>query len=104
MNWSNWFLSLGAVFLSGVCSAAIATKDLRCEYLSDPLSIGTAQPRLSWILISSSRGEKQTAYQIVVASSARMLAHDSGDLWDSGKVLSDESAQIEYNEIGRAHV
>src|SRR5580692_10858226 len=97
MNWSKCFLALGAVFLSGVCSAAIATRDLRCEYLSDPLSIGTVQPRLSWILISSSRGEKQTAYQIEVASSAKMLAGDAGDLWDSGKVLSDESTQIEYN-------
>jgi alpha-L-rhamnosidase len=97
MNWSKCFLALGAVFLSGVCSAAIATKDLRCEYLSDPLSIGSVQPRLSWILTSSSQGEKQTAYQIEVGSSAKMLAGDAGDLWDSGKVLSDESTQIEYN-------
>src|SRR5579872_3962877 len=97
MNWSKGFLALGIAFVSCVCSAAIATKNLRCEYLSDPLSIGTAQPRLSWILISSSRGEKQTAYQVVVASSARMLADNTGDLWDSGKVLSDDSTQIDYN-------
>ncbi len=38
----------------------------------------------------------QTAYQILVASSPEPLSDGKGDLWDSGKVMSDESSQIVY--------
>ncbi len=69
---------------------------LRCEYLTSPLGIDVRQPRLSWILNSPQRGQKQTAYQIVVASSAERLAQDQGDLWDSGKVASDDTTAIVY--------
>jgi alpha-L-rhamnosidase len=42
------------------------------------------------------RGLKQTAYQILVASSEELLKQDKGDLWDSGKVMSDQSVNVEY--------
>src|ERR1700722_8152915 len=89
-------LVLGVALLAGSCSADLANKNLRCEYLTDPLGIDATSPRLSWILTSSQRAEKQTAYQILVASSPKLLANDKGDLWDSGKVMSDESSQIAY--------
>ena len=49
--------------------AAVAVGELRCEYLTNPLGIDARQPRLSWILTSDERGERQTAYQVLVASS-----------------------------------
>jgi alpha-L-rhamnosidase len=51
---------------------------------------------MSWILISAERGQKQTAYQILAASSAEALARDDADLWDSGKMGSDQSVQVVY--------
>ena len=69
---------------------------LRCEYQVNPLGIDAVHPRLSWRLNSSERGAHQTAYQILVASSAALLKLDKGDLWDSGKVASDASIQIAY--------
>jgi alpha-L-rhamnosidase len=42
------------------------------------------------------RGIRQTAYQILVASTPEILAKDQGDLWDSGKVASDRSVHIDY--------
>ncbi len=72
---------------------------LRCEYLTDPLGIDVARPRLSWALQAVrpvDRGQKQTAYQVLVASCEARLAHDQGDLWDSGKVVSDAAIQVEY--------
>jgi len=76
-------------------------EDLRCEYLENPLGIDTLKPRLSWKLetgnLKSERGIKQTAYRILVASSEELLAKDQGDLWNSGKVNSDRSTQIEYS-------
>jgi alpha-L-rhamnosidase len=69
---------------------------LRCEYAVDPLGVDIAQPRLYWIVESDQRGQRQTAYQILVASSAEQLAQDKGDLWDSGKVVSDETIHVPY--------
>lgn len=69
---------------------------LRCEYLHDPLGIDAAQPRLSWTLRSDVRGQRQTAYQVLVASSPELLQGQQGDLWDSGRVSSDETAQVVY--------
>jgi alpha-L-rhamnosidase len=74
----------------------LTPQNLRCEYLVDPLGIGAAAPRLSWTLESGQRGQVQTAYRILVASNPKLLSKDTGDLWDSGKVASDESAQISY--------
>jgi alpha-L-rhamnosidase len=96
MNRSKQLLTLGVVLLAGFCPAAVTTKNLRCEYLTNPLGIDAGNPRLSWILSADQRGEKQTAYQILVASSAELLKTETGDLWDTGKVASDESSQIAY--------
>ncbi|MCX8156692.1 MAG: glycoside hydrolase family 78 protein [Verrucomicrobiae bacterium] len=78
-------------------SAALVPQNLRCEYLENPVAVETTRPRLSWEVSSAARGQSQTAYRVLVASSARKLAEDMGDLWDSGKVASGRSSQIEYN-------
>lgn len=77
-------------------SAALRIEQLRCEYLDNPLGIDTPQPRLSWIITSTERGVKQTAYQILVAGSETGLEKNQGELWDSGKVTSDDTVQIRY--------
>ena len=87
---------LATMCVAGVSSADVATGNLRCEYLKDPLGIDVVKPRLSWVIESDRRGERQTAYQVVVASTPELLARDQGDLWDSGKVASDQSIQVEY--------
>jgi alpha-L-rhamnosidase len=69
---------------------------LRCEYLADPLGIDVREPRLGWIVASDERGNRQTAYQILVAASRETLDADKGDLWDTGKVVSDETVLITY--------
>src|SRR4030042_495307 len=69
---------------------------LRCEYKVDPLGIDQTKPRLSWIVTSSQRGQKQTAYQVLVASSQEKLDANNGDLWDTKKVSSDETACVVY--------
>jgi alpha-L-rhamnosidase len=80
-------------------TAQLLPEQLRCEYLVNPLGIESSQPRLTWVVRATSpaqRALKQTAYQILVASSAEALAADRGDLWDSGKISSPETAQIAY--------
>jgi len=70
--------------------------ELRCEYAAEPLGVEAQRPRLYWKLKSNARGQRQTAYRVLVASSQGMLAQDKGDLWDTGKVLSDETIHIVY--------
>ena len=75
---------------------AVEVQNLRCEYLKDPLGIDAIKPRLSWVLEDDERGQKQTAYQILVASTPETLAKDQGDHWDSGKVAGDRSNHVDY--------
>ncbi len=69
---------------------------LRCEFLENPLGIDAAQPRLSWIQQSAGRGARQTAWQVRAASSPKLLESGMPDLWDSGKVESDQSIHVRY--------
>jgi len=76
---------------------SLTPEDLRCEYLNNPLGIDEAQPRLSWVIQAAGRAKAQSAYRILVASDLKRLEKDIGDLWDSGKVVSDGSIQISYD-------
>jgi alpha-L-rhamnosidase len=84
-----------SLFAMQIASAA-TVGDLRCESRSNPVGIDLRQPQLSWIIASDRRGEIQTAYQVLVASTPDQLAKDSGDLWDSGRVASNTTAQVPY--------
>ena len=74
----------------------LSPAELRCEYRADPLGIDVSRPRLSWIVTSAERGQRQTGYQVLVAGSEAILKLDKGDLWDSGQVKSDDTTAIVY--------
>lgn len=93
------FLVAIPLILSQGCTSqmsSITPLELKCEYLKNPLGIDVAQPRFNWVLESSQRGQMQSAYQILVASSEEKLNDNIGDKWDSGKVTSDKSVNISY--------
>ncbi len=71
--------------------------DLRCEYTRNPLGVDVARPQLGWVLDSRERNQRQTAYQILVATTPELLAASKGDLWDSGQVKSAESVHVPYD-------
>ncbi len=81
-----------------VTGAELVPADLRCEYLKNPLGIDVVKPRLSWRIEADkeARGVRQTACRILVASSEELLAQDQGDLWDSGRIESDQPTHVEY--------
>ncbi|NLF69478.1 MAG: family 78 glycoside hydrolase catalytic domain [Candidatus Anammoximicrobium sp.] len=85
---------------AGAAQAELAATDLTCEYLVNPLGIDVVRPRLSWIVPCDRRGQRQTAYRILVADSLDELNRDTGSVWDSGKVESGQTTLIEY--AGRA--
>ena len=81
---------------SGRASKPIRVERLRCEYRDRPLGIDHSAPRLGWMLESFVRGQKQSAYRVLVARSAEALQAGRSDLWDSGKVESSQSLNIIY--------
>jgi alpha-L-rhamnosidase len=61
---------------------------LRCEYRKNPAGIDALAPRLFWKIDAQGRhAVKQSAYQIIVGN---------GDKWDTGKVISSQTAHISY--------
>lgn len=93
----------GLLAMSLVLAGCVATgqtkppvEGLRCEYLTSPLGIDVVEPRLSWLLAPGPNGLRQSAYQILVASSLEALRKDKGDLWDSGRVSSLASTFVRY--------
>src|SRR5258706_5290637 len=80
----------------------IRAVDLKVEYLTNPLSVDTTQPRLQWTLEASDPKKQnlwQKSYQILVATDEHNLAQNVGDLWDTNKVMSDSNTHITYNGI-----
>jgi len=63
------------------------------------MGIQAERPRLSWTLSSTARGEWQSAFQILVASSREKLLSGQADLWNSGKVGTQQTAQVEYGGL-----
>jgi len=69
---------------------------LICEYHTNPIGIDVQQPRLSWKIVSDEKNLMQSAYQIRVADSPSNLKRKNKLVWDSEKIESNESVQIEY--------
>jgi alpha-L-rhamnosidase len=91
-------LALGEELRGQSAVSALRPVSLLCEYLVNPLGIDAVMPRLRWVFESKpgERGRRQTAYQILVATSEAKLRAGQGDLWDSGKTESNQSAQVPY--------
>lgn len=81
---------------TGHAPAAVDISNLRTEMLLDPKGIDTKTPRLSWEISAKQRGLEQVAYQVLVASTPDKLNQDQGDLWNSGKIASDQSIHVSY--------
>ena len=83
-------------FVPTFSHAALSAADLRCDYAVNPLGVDSPNPRLFWTVADKERGQKQTAWQILAASSPALLNQDKGDLWNSGRIDSDDTIQIPY--------
>lgn len=60
------------------------------------MGIDVTTQRLSWEIESNNKGVVQQAYQVLAASSEQALGKDEGDLWNSGKITSDQSINVKY--------
>jgi alpha-L-rhamnosidase len=70
--------------------------NLKIEGLTDPGCVDAAKPRFSWQAVSEARGQEQTAYRIIVASSEDNIRKNIGDMFDSKKIRSSENLFLPY--------
>jgi alpha-L-rhamnosidase len=63
------------------------------------VGVDLPNPRLSWRVESSARGQVQTAYRILVASTPEKLKENQGDLWDSGRIAADITHDLAYSGV-----
>lgn len=91
----------GVMFVSLVGVAfgspeALRVGELKCEMRSNPLGIDTKTPRLGWVIESPRRAQRQSAFQVLAATTISLLEAGKADLWDSGKRAGEQSIQIPY--------
>ncbi|MBZ4189439.1 alpha-L-rhamnosidase C-terminal domain-containing protein [Niabella beijingensis] len=58
--------------------------------------IASKKPSFSWIMNSRKSGARQTAYQVLVASSVQQLRSGTGNIWNSGKVSTSRQLGVAY--------
>jgi len=92
-----------AIIVAAGCLAAMVAvcgepHGLTIERRENPCGIDSIAPRFGWKMAAEKGATNvvQSAYRVVVASSKDKLAHDEGDLWDSGKVASAQSIDVAY--------
>ena len=73
----------------------IAINKILCENRTNPIGIDNLTPNFTWILTSSKRNVRQSAFQIQV--SQNKILSKSNIFWDSGKVQSEQSVHIMYS-------
>ncbi|MCI8497711.1 MAG: family 78 glycoside hydrolase catalytic domain, partial [Clostridiales bacterium] len=94
-------LLMGIALQSGVSAFAEGASGsvivgLQTDYTTNPIGSDASNPTFSWQMQSNARGQLQSAYQVMVSSSAEKLAAGDYDMWDSGKVESGIAVDIPY--------
>lgn len=93
-----WPLSVSLMLVVSGCmqQSTLKPASLLCELKKNPAGISTDKPRFSWQHLDSENQVEQTAYQVLVASSPRLLNEKGADLWNSGKVPGASSVWVPY--------
>ncbi len=66
----------------------ISVKNLKCEYLDNPIGIDETHPRFTWQIGSQKPGNSQTAYELAVGTVESEVVSGKGNAWESGTVNS----------------
>lgn len=80
-------------------SPDVTAVELTTERAANPLGLDTREPRLSWKMkpVAGARGQRQTAYRILVATAPALLKEGEADVWDSKQVSSGQSVLVSWD-------
>lgn len=93
----NMLLNTEQVFLNGYPVNTTLEEAVTYRENWQFTDISTARPVFGWMFPPGPANTKQTVYRILVSSDKELLAGDAADLWDTGKINSDQSLHISYN-------
>ena len=82
---------------TGKQTTTLSVDNLLCENLQEPIAIDNTCPHFSWMNHSNHQNDTQTAYEIEIASTPKLLQRGKADIWKSGKVARSESVMVPYN-------
>ena len=88
-----FFLS---IVLIGIKAAAQNPINLKTENSQNPKGLTEFKPKFSWKVKVVTKNTKQTAYQLIVASTEANLKKNVGDIWDTKKVNNAISENIVF--------
>lgn len=86
-RWLGSFLLAAALPLAAATTLRVT--GLEADGAVDPLGVDAPRPALAWRVASEERGQRQTAWQVRVATSVAKLAAGQADVWDSGRMDGD---------------
>lgn len=84
------------IFLDGYLSTMTLSETGTAIERYQVAQVRSKHPYLGWIMNSETPNTLQTAYRIEVASSKEKLLNNEPDIWDSGKVKSNNSIAVKY--------
>lgn len=97
MNIKVGFFSVCLLLLSAAAvHAQVKIAQALCDNRVNPTGIHTRELFFSWELASQKNNQKQTAYQLVLASSKAKLEKEQYDVYNSGTVKTSQSIQVLY--------
>ena len=96
---SRLLIILLLIHISVLSIAKTSISALRCEYLTNPLGLNVLHPRFTWQIESQEANFVQTAYEIRVTAYELGLTNKAKIVWNSGRVITDQSVNIEYKGL-----
>lgn len=93
----NLLLNTEQTFVNGYTTSTPLNESIESNENFQFVEISTFKPFLGWNIHSDLQNSIQTSYRILVSSNIDSLRKDKGDLWDSGKVMSNQSLNILYS-------
>lgn len=88
-----WKVLVAVLLLITPYILSAQVQNLRCEYLTTPLGIGTPAPRFTWDY-QSVKDFRQVSYKVLIASNPKGFTKERGDVWTSKKIDSSNSFTI----------
>ncbi len=101
MRQGHSFILLGILLIVSTLSctkeAGLTVDRLTCNFSAYPMGISGLSPTLAWQIKSPGSNIMQSAFRVIVSEKPDDVKNDNGTVWDSGKVESGQSVNVQYN-------
>ncbi len=93
----NRLFNIEQTYLNGYLTTTPLNESIGQRENFQFVEISTHKPKFGWIINAEVNNTLQTSYQILLASNIENIQNNVGDIWDSEKVDSDQSINIQYS-------